>query len=83
MVRCILLVTLAVLLAVGCADVAVQNGGGIRGSASIKSLGADNSSGISSSLASAASTLLKVWPHPAAHVLHHAANAVRRNLVRI
>ena len=60
------------------ANAAAQVGsGGIRGS----STATESSSPASSALASAASSLLKVWPHPAAQVLHHATNAVRRKMV--
>ena len=53
-------------------------GGGIRGSSSV---GTESSTDSSSALASAAASVLKVWPHPAAQVLQHATHAVQRKLV--
>ena len=75
MVRSLLI--LAFIASVLCsANAASQVGGSIRGSTAV---GTESSA--SSALASAASSLLKVWPHPAAQVLHHATSAVRRKLV--
>ena len=76
MVRSLLLLVL-VASVFSSTTATAQVGGSIRGS----STATESSSAASSALASAASTFLKVWPHPAAQVLHHATNAVRRKLV--